>query len=368
MPHALRLLLLAIVGIVIVAGARNGTSNGYPDMRRGVNLETWLRPSSEPPPTAFELRTLKRIGFTFARVPVAPDPSMTVRGDLRPEARVALQSAVRSLLAAGLDVVVDLHPVEDAGNRAYGVSASYRARYSRLVVTTAAALRQFPLTRVALELRNEPHPSDPDLITHPWRWPEWQLELVRAVRSVSQTLTLVVTADHWSSPEELRTLPTIPDRHVVYTFHDYEPFAFTHQGATWTSPTYAWLRSVPYPPTPEGMAAARQQSEDVAGDLPRRAAVDLILDEYALANWNRDRVNQQMAGVGTWAKRHHARVLLGEFGVYRRYAPRADAMRLLGDIRSASEQNNIGWAVWFWRSWAPAGAKPSGDLRAALFG
>ena len=41
---------------------------------------------------------------------------------------------------------------------------------------------------------------------------------------------------------------------MIYTFHDYEPFPFTHQGATWTDPAVAPLRDVPYPSTPENVA------------------------------------------------------------------------------------------------------------------
>ncbi len=42
-------------------------------------------------------------------------------------------------------------------------------------------------------------------------------------------------------------MPVYPDTNLIYTFHFYDPFVFTHQGASWASPSLVPLSGVPFP-------------------------------------------------------------------------------------------------------------------------
>lgn len=37
------------------------------------------------------------------------------------------------------------------------------------------------------------------------------------------------------------------DKNLIYTYHFYEPFLFTHQGANWTDKITASLKDIPFP-------------------------------------------------------------------------------------------------------------------------
>ena len=37
------------------------------------------------------------------------------------------------------------------------------------------------------------------------------------------------------------------DPNIIYTFHYYDPFIFTHQGATWSAKGLPELKGVPFP-------------------------------------------------------------------------------------------------------------------------
>ena len=47
-----------------------------------------------------------------------------------------------------------------------------------------------------------------------------------------------------------------------------------------------------------------------------------------------------------WAKARHVPLTCNEFGVYRNYSNPDDRMRWLTAVRTALEQNGIGWTMW----------------------
>ncbi|TGV82236.1 glycosyl hydrolase, partial [Mesorhizobium sp. M2D.F.Ca.ET.145.01.1.1] len=42
---------------------------------------------------------------------------------------------------------------------------------------------------------------------------------------------------------------TIPDDNIIWTFHSYDPFLLTHQGATWAGDFIPYVTGLPYPLT-----------------------------------------------------------------------------------------------------------------------
>ncbi len=54
----------------------------------------------------------------------------------------------------------------------------------------------------------------------------------------------------------------VRDENVIYTFHEYNPMWFTHQGANWGTQGWVFLRGVPYPSTPQNVQAVLAQEPD----------------------------------------------------------------------------------------------------------
>lgn len=69
--------------------------------------------------------------------------------------------------------------------------------------------------------------------------------LIAAVRAFNTDHTLIVGGNFWNSATGLITSKKYSDRNIIYTFHDYDPYAFTHQGMSWTSPAYMPARAFP---------------------------------------------------------------------------------------------------------------------------
>jgi hypothetical protein len=51
----------------------------------------------------------------------------------------------------------------------------------------------------------------------------------------------------YNSYDALAALPEYADPNLLYTFHFYDPYLFTHQGKTWGTPDMSGLRGVPFP-------------------------------------------------------------------------------------------------------------------------
>src|SRR5262249_17023577 len=56
------------------------------------------------------------------------------------------------------------------------------------------------------------------------------------IRKTNPTRTVWIGGESWSSVYNVTTVPVFNDARIVYTFHYYDPFNFTHQGAPWITP------------------------------------------------------------------------------------------------------------------------------------
>jgi hypothetical protein len=157
----------------------------------------------------------------------------------------------------------------------------------------------------------------------------------------------------------------LADANIIYTFHFYEPYVFSHQGAPWMSsePMYRYLNAVPWPAAAgsrehtRAVVADRLAADRVTPDADKRAikaTIDRVLDQYFDAQPDRWLIQEHFARVTAWAERHgieRGRILLGEFGALRsdeRYVASAgpDRARYIRDVRETCEAVGMPWAFW----------------------
>lgn len=185
---------------------------------------------------------------------------------------------------------------------------------------------------VFLEIMNEPEQADP------YRWQGIESKVAAAIRETAPEHTMIAAGAHWSGLEDLLVLEPLAVPNVIYTFHDYEPFPFTHQGATWTDPRVRPLRAIPYPSSPQDISPKLHEEPSLAAQY--------FLDQYGMDRWNAARVERTIGYAARWSQLHRVPVYCGEFGVLRDYAPQAMRAQWLHDMRVALEKNGIGWCMW----------------------
>ncbi|MFZ2102516.1 MAG: cellulase family glycosylhydrolase, partial [Oricola sp.] len=236
---------------------------------RGLNLdqwETWPEPDRWNAPevmnnfpewkkfvTADDLAALRASGLDFLRMPVDPAVFLIDPDPARQKRLFAqVADAVERIRAAGLKVIVDLHTIPRSdGNLAPGIGRiladpAQFAAYRRLVADMASHLARFAPDAVALQIVNEP---TIDCGRGGRHWPGQLADLHAAARAANTEITLVLQGACWGSAVGLAALDpaALHDTNVIWSFHSYEPFILTHQGAEWASEEVKLLSGLPYP-------------------------------------------------------------------------------------------------------------------------
>ncbi|MGN7293101.1 glycoside hydrolase family 5 protein [Rhizobium sp. SAFR-030] len=360
-----------------------GGASGFP-IRRGINLWPWFSLTREfaaprrdydwPPfqtqravPTPGDLQRLRAAGFDFARLPIDPGPFLAMRGRQRRDLLDMLSRAVDTVLSADLRLVVNLQSNEathywNSGNLTASVDAPEFSAYRALVADVAEILSRHPADRVALEPVNEPSQACGSAA-----WDKVQRQLLTTARSHAPNLMLVATGSCGSMVSGLTALDPAPLEllaPLIYTFHFYEPYLFSHQGAPWMSePVYRALNQVPWPASAGSLevtlAAVKAQMEadgerTAAQKRAAYAETEKVLKVYFDAQPSRGFVDGYLSQVAAWGTSHGitpARILMGEFGALRsdsRYiaAPAPDRARYVEDVRRSAEALGFPWAFW----------------------
>ena len=228
-------------------------------LRRGINTSHWFAQLSnkqrytkshfDTHTTAEDIALIKAMGFDHIRfvMELAPMFNPEAPEILPAQYTSYIDRAIAMILEHGLAVVVDIHPSDEFKKRL--ADDKHVEAFGKFWRSWAKHLSALDPERVFLEVINEP------IVEDGYRWMGIQAKLIAAIREGAPRHTIIATGHRWSSPNEFLFLEPVADPNVIYNFHFYEPHLFTHQGATWGWELWRYLKLVPYPSSPEGVAA-----------------------------------------------------------------------------------------------------------------
>ncbi len=274
---------------------------------RGINLGNALDAPSEGEwgltLEAGYFEAIRKAGFDSVRIPVrwATHTGEGPVFQVDPAYFARVDWAVDQALSRGLVAVLNIHHDD----------ATYRdptGNFPRLAATwrqVAARYKDKP-DRLFFELLNEPNGELTD-----GRWQAAFPTLLASIRGSNPDRIVIIGPGHWNNPEHLKALE-LPeqDRKLIATFHYYNPFHFTHQGAPWVAGSDAW-KGQTWTATPEQSEALRRDFAKAAG----------------------------------WAKQHDRPLYLGEFGAYSG-ADLESRARWTDAVAREAERLGISWAYW----------------------
>jgi hypothetical protein len=386
-PTMFKKTVILFAAAIVAASAVAGMAGAQTfSVERGINMDQWVTwPSSDrwgEEDTLFpfpewrrsvglgELAELHAAGLDFIRMPVDPVPflagqSAHHRDRLLREVRAAVDLA----LEVGLKVIVDLHLIPGGDELPYMArvlnNRSDFDAYTALVGDMAETLAGYDPERVAFELMNEPG-TECDAGGNA-RWSELQKELHGAARARAPELTLVLTGGCGGNWQGLVALDPagIDDDNVIWTFHSYQPFILTHQGAMWAGDLIRYVTGLPYPPhaaDPADLDArlaiirARIRSQ---APMHRRSGMISFVEEQLDAIRTEDGLmavlHEPFERVAEWAAAHGiapGAVLLGEFGIIRQeygnpfIMPPGRRAAFYRDVIEIAEEFGFSWAMW----------------------
>ncbi|WP_262408209.1 glycoside hydrolase family 5 protein [Sphingopyxis sp. OPL5] len=169
-------------------------------------------------------------GFKTIRLPVRWDSHAAKNAPytIEPAFLARVKHVVGAAQAAGLNVILDSHNFESMHSDPIGSAPRFAGIWKQIGVAFAGQ----PTATLWFELENEPHDkfTNANLL-------EALSPALAAVRATNPDRPVIIGGEYWSGIDSLATL-TLPDDPNVYpTFHYYEPFQFTHQGAEWVDPS-----------------------------------------------------------------------------------------------------------------------------------
>ena len=155
-----------------------------------------------------------------------------------------IETFVKACEKRGLNVVLNLHKaIGNDCDIAEPVSlmddAELRKRFVALWVAFERRFEAYP--GVAFELVNEVRNVDPEL------WNTLAEETIRAIRQRNPARKIIVGGISWNAPWALKKLRLFEDGNVIYTFHFYSPFEFTHQRGVLQAAPLFYNREMEYP-------------------------------------------------------------------------------------------------------------------------
>lgn len=291
-------------------------------MGKGFNASNWLEaywliPFNAYPETNRYTRTkfrdLRNAGFTSVRLPVTFERLGSTGApytlDVNHPAFALVDSAILWANIYGMNLILVNHHGYSLTN------SNYTTELPRLRAVWRQLTQRYDYldpNQFFFEIMNEPTNEISNT-----NWRTVAKALVEEIRTYeTQTHSLVVGANEWNSGTTLLSFTPLPDEDVIYTYHNYDPYYFTHQGMSWTSPPYFAARTFPL-------------SGEVAA------------------------INQLFANVRSWADGYAVPVFLGEYGC----STAADATSRCNWIQTMSAAiNTTNMPAFYWDAVSPSDA------------
>lgn len=317
--------------------------------KRGVNLTGWLQ-SSGPRAVHFtrfgmeDLAHIRALGADVVRLPI----------HLHAMTGPAPDFVLDPLFLFFLDQIVDwcealdLHLILD--NHTFDVDRNTDPEVGRILVPIwrqLAARYKDRSERLYYEVLNEPHGIDDAT------WNAIQQQVIDAIRSVDTRHAIIVGPAGWNSYRNLAAMPRYADDNLIYTFHFYDPFLFTHQGASWVNPSMVPVADIPFPYDAVRMPT---MPSELAGSWVG-SAFSSYRTEGTLG-----RVEELLDIASRFAQERDVPVFCGEFGVFIPNSPAADRVRWYEAVRRGLEARGFAWTTWDYKGGFGLFERGSGEL------
>jgi hypothetical protein len=317
-------------------------------LAKGINLTNWFNDYSDYAQfdtrfSASDMLRIKAEGFTYIRLPIGTpvlfiesNPSQLNQTNLK-----KIDAAVQNAVNAGLAVVLDaVHNSNDGLEIKLATVSGYADKVATYWGSLATYFSKYETDKIFFEVYNEPHvaSSGAVAIAKTWWWP-MQQRFVKAIRLATANHYIIAGAEGWNNRFQLLANAPYPEANVIYNFHCYNPFLFTHQGATWTGWAPAMeARGIPFPSSPAAVDSLIKATS--FQDLKDQLAW------YGSQRYNADSLLRWIKPLADWGMKNNVLVTCNEFGSYKPYAPRPSHLRWVHDMRSALEANGVPWAMW----------------------
>lgn len=263
-----------------------------------------------------DIARIKQAGFDHIRIPVRWSDyfSITTPYILDGEPGLNRVNRVKEVISwafeNNLKVVMNIHHYTQMMDGTLLSEDEHRERVKAIWQFLANEFNttEYPTDKLIFELLNEPHTNV--------GYTAWNMiihELTPIIWKKANDRKIMIGTANWGGVPGLNMLQ-LPDEcnnsNTIITIHYYEPFKFSHQGASWVANSSDWIGT-----RWKGTNSEKQHLISLFNDID---------------NWNTDNYE----------------IYIGEFGIYSKYSNPKDQGLWTSFIVNQSNQRGYSWAYW----------------------
>ena len=322
-------------------------------LNKGVNFTNWLE-NADGKFKSFELgekdvQILAENGFKSLRLPIDLDLYATNRdafvkgtdAELKFDDDtlfMVLDSFVEWTAKHNMSFVIDYHEYDNSYNTTSAKDTNYIKMMAETWKHVAAHYAENTREDLFFELLNEPDMSDGKVTAATWTTAAQAM--IDAIRSVNTKHTILFGDAQWYSITLLAKRTPFTDDNIIYVIHTYEPFAFTHQGGSWTD--YATIHDIPFP---YDKAKWSTVSGDFGVNKSTKPYVKTNIKNYYKTG-SKEAILEQILVAKKWAAKNNVPVIINEFGALNLRSTAESRINYLTAMREICDTLQIPWTHW----------------------
>jgi hypothetical protein len=168
-----------------------------------------------------------------------------------------------------------------------------------------------------------------------YRWKLTAEKLISYIRGEDTNRIYIIGGTNYNGLNDLMDMGKLNDEKLFYTFHFYEPYIFTHQGADWTSDK-TYMKGFPYPFKRRKMPS---MSKDAIG-----TSVEKDYNKYSYEG-TKQYLNDRMNQVANFCANNNMLLICTEAGVID-VADSKSRSNYLQDVTTSMYQFHIPVSLW----------------------
>ncbi|MBY9007275.1 MAG: glycoside hydrolase family 5 protein [Candidatus Lokiarchaeota archaeon] len=248
---------------------------------------------------------VKNAGFNLVRIPIRWSNHADINSPytINPSFFERIDWVIQNSLSRGLITIINIHHYSEIMIS----PQTHKKRFFSLWEQISARYQNYP-DNLFFEILNEPFN---EFDKNPYLWNHFINDINLVIRRINPKRKLIYGPVFHNNLRHLNMLE-VPknDPNIIITFHFYDPFEFSHQGANWVQNSDQWIGTIWQATTQE------------------KLAINIALDHAV-----------------DWAKKNNIQLFLGEFGAISK-ADYNSRVRWTKNIRVEAEKRDIGWAYW----------------------
>ena len=340
-----------------VFGPLNDLSRKY--LTKGMNLASWAEAdkitSANPKDWKYNEAIIKlqaKQGMLGIRFPIDLDLYVVDRLNVLSGAKkkIEIEPMLYTLLDSmntwtkryGLSYTIDYHAYDGGYNRASSKDPKFREAVSSLWRVVAQHFVNEKRPDLFFELTNEPglSLSEGESIDQA----DWTLlaqMMIDSIRKVDKKRPVIFGDTQWYSIDELIKNKPLNDKYVIYCFHMYDPFLFTHQGASWAN--MGTTKGIPFPYSPQRWST-EYRDFGITDGTPQWVKDNM---KHYYQEGNKQTIKNRLAKAKNWAYDYKVPLICNEWGALPNTAKIEDLNAYFKTMGEIFREMDISWQVWF---------------------